>query len=168
MAFTFDGVNKLIICDAGTVAFSAGEVYSRWKDWIQSSADNAKYETAFGSSVGGNSLGNNVNLGAYYFLQNGWKIRPQEANHTLEITGNLFPIPDTADLFQPTVGSFNVQIAVRTSSLTQIALTPAAESSADIADAVWAEDISSAASSTAGDTLNKAKSNAAAAVALSA
>ena len=80
----------------------------------------------------------------------------------------MFPIPDTADLFQPTVGSFNVQIAVRTSSLTQIALTPAAESSADIADAVWAEDISSAASSTAGDTLNKAKSNAAAAVALSA
>lgn len=167
MAFTFDGVNKLIVCDAGIVAFSASQVYSRWKEWVQQ-ADNAKYETAFASSVGGNNLGNNVTLGAYYFLQNGWKIRPQEANHTLEITGNLFPIPDTASLFQSTIGSFNVQITMRTSSLTQIALTPAAETAADIADAVWSEDISSAANSTAGDKLNKAQSNAAAAAALSA
>lgn len=167
MSYTFDGTNKLIIVDNGVTSFSVADLYSRWKDWFALS-DNSKYETAFGNSVGGDNLGGGVTLGAYYFLQNGWKIRPQEANHTLEITGNLFPIPDTANLFQPTIGSFNVQIALRTSSLTQIALTPAAESAADIANAVWAEDIGSAASSTAGDTLNKAKSNAAVAAALSA
>lgn len=167
MAFTFDGVNKLIVCEAGTVAFSTAEIYSRWKEWVQIS-DNAKFEAAFAPSVGGNNLGNNVTLGAYYFLQNGWRIRPQEANHVLNIEGNLFPIPDTAPLFTATLGSFNVQINMRTSSLTQIAVSPAAESAADIAEAVWSEDISSSTNSSAGDTLNKASSNAAAAVALSA
>lgn len=162
MAYTFDGVNKLIILDAGTTSASVADIYSRWKDWFQES-DNSKYETAFGNSVGGNPLGGGLQLGSYYFIQNGWRIRPQEASHTLELTGNLYPIPDTAAIFAPTVGSFNVSIIQRNSSLTQRA-TPT-----EIAAEVWDTDLSGAQTlNTAGDTVKKAKQNAATAAALSA
>ena len=162
MSYTFDGVNKLIIIDNGVTSFSVADLYSRWKDWFALS-DNSKYETAFGNSVGGNALGGGLVLGSYYFLQNGWKIRPQEASHVLEITGNLYPIPDTASLFQATVGSFNVQIIMRNSSLTQ------GVTSADISGAVWSADLSGAQTQdTAGDVVKKAKANAVAAAALSA
>lgn len=162
MSYTFDGTNKLIILDNGVTSFSVADLYSRWKDWFALS-DNSKYETAFGNSIGGNPLGGGIVLGSYYFLQNGWKIRPQEADHVLEVTGNLYPIPDTASLFQTTVGSFNVQIIMRNSSLTQ------GVASADISGAVWSADLSGTQTQdTAGDVVKKAKANAVAAVALSA
>lgn len=166
--FTFDGPNKIIICDSGVTSFTTAGLYSRWKEWVQQD-DNAKYQPAFENSVGGNPLGGGVALGAYYFLTNGWTIRPQEANHALVITGNLFPVPDTAPLFVPTLGSYNVQLIMRTSSLTQQVLTGGAGSPTDIADAVWAKDLSASQTlSSAGDIVKKAKDNAAAAVALSA
>lgn len=168
MSFTFDGPNKLIICDPGVVSFSVAEIYSRWKEWTQES-DNLKYVPAFSESVGGNPLGNGVFLGAYYFLQNGWLIRPQEANHVLSIDGNLFAIPDTAPIFASTIGAFNVQIGLNTSSLTQQVQIPATNSPASIAQAVWQEDLSGAqVQDTAGDVVKKTKGNSAAAVALSA
>ena len=159
MSFTFDGANKLIIIDNGVTSIGVGDMYSRWKDWVALS-DNAKYETAFGESVGGNNLGGGLTLGSYYFLQNGWVIRPQEANHVLEVTGNLFPIPDTASLFTSTVGSFNVQIIMRNSSLTQGVAT-----TADISASVWDASISGG---VAGDVLTSADRNAKVSVALSA
>ena len=159
MSYTFDGANKLIIIDTGVTSFSVSDVYSRWKDWVQES-DNAKYETAFGNSVGGNPLGGGLVLGSYYFLQNGWLIRPQEPSHTLEVTGNLFPIPDTASLFANTVGSFNVQIIMRNSSLTQGVAT-----TADISAAVWSANVDGG---VAGEVLTSADKNAKVSVALSA
>ena len=162
MSYTFDGLNKLIILDPGVTSFSVSDIYSRWKEWVQLS-DNAKYEIAFSTSVGGNPLGNGLLLGAYYFITNGWLIRPQEANHTLDIDGNLFPIPDTADIFAQTIGNFNVSIRSQFSSLTQQA-NPTA-----IAQEVWETDLSPAQTlDTAGDTVKKAKQNSAAAAALSA
>lgn len=116
--YTFDGPNKLIILDLGTTSFGVADLYSRWKDWVLLS-DNAKYLPAFADSVGGNALGGGSFLGQYFFIQNGWQIRPQEADHTLVVTGNLFAIPDTADPFAATVGSFNVKVKQEVSSLTQ-------------------------------------------------
>ncbi len=116
--YTFDGPNKRITLDPGTTSFNVSDLYSRWKDWLILS-DNAKYLPAFSNSVGGNALGGGTSLGQYYFIQNGWVIRPQEADHTLTVTGNLFPIPDTASIFTPTVGDFQVVINLNTSSLTQ-------------------------------------------------
>lgn len=165
--FSFDGPNKLIIVDLGVTTFSATEVYSAWKVWM-TEGDNAKYVTAFANSVGGDPLGGGTSLGSYYFLENGWKIRPQEADHVLTLSGNLFPIPDTAGLFTPTLGSYNVQILMRVSSLTQQVLTGAVDP-ADVADAVWDSDLSGAATAnSAADIVKKTKSSAAAAVALSA
>jgi len=140
--FTFDGLNKIISCSLGTVQFSAGEVYSRWKDWLQDDPTRLKYLPAFNNSVGGESLGSGTLVGAYYFLQNGWKIRPQEADHQLSVSGNLFPIPDTAGLFEDTLGNYQVIVGMRTSSLTQTVVTSATTSASSIANAVWSEDLS--------------------------
>ena len=162
MTYTFDGPNKLVILDAGVTSFTAADVYSRWKDWVAES-DNAKYETAFGLSEGGAPLGGGVFSGSYYFIQNGWLIRPQEANHTLDVPGDLYPVPDTAEIFAPTLGNFQVNIKQRLSSLTQKA------SPGEIASEVWNTDLSGAQTQdTAGDVVKKGKQSAAAAAALSA
>lgn len=156
--FTFDGPNKIISIGTGVVQFSAGEVYSRWKQWC-ADGDNAKYDTAFANSIGGESLGGGAFVGGYFFLQNGWVIRPQEADHTLQVTGNLFPIPDTAALFTNTLGSFQVVVGMRTSSLTQKLVTAEGTLTAsEVADAVWAEDISGSTSG-AGKDLRDTKNN---------
>ena len=157
--FTFDGPNKVISINAGVVQFSSGEVYSRWKQWC-ADGDNAKYATAFANSVGGESLGGGVYVGGYYFLQNGWVIRPQEADHQLLVSGNLFPIPDTAALFTNTLGSYQVVVGMRTSSLTQQLVSSGGTTltASDVADAVWAEDISGSTSG-AGKDLRDTKNN---------
>jgi hypothetical protein len=87
MAYTFDGPNKLIILSSGTTTFDAVDVYSRWKEWV-ATGDNAKYLLAF-QVVGGEPISGSVTITPYVFLQNNWKIKPQAANHTLTITGNL-------------------------------------------------------------------------------
>jgi hypothetical protein len=167
MSFSFDGANKLIVCDPGTTSFSAAEVYSEWKRWVQQS-DNTKFEVAFENSVGGSSLGGGVSLGSYYFLTNGWVIRPQESNHQLLVTGNLFPVPDTAPLFTATLGSYNVLITSQVSSLTQQVLTGGGADPNAVATAVWSKDLSGLATDTAGDVLTKTRQAADIGVALSA
>lgn len=117
--FTFDGGNKRITISNGTVAFNASAAYSRWKDWCQEDSSNLKYLPAYDTSVGGNDIGGGVEVGEYYFIQNGWVIRPQEADHTLNVTGNLFPSPADAAIYTSTAGDFQVVIGTRTSSLTQ-------------------------------------------------
>lgn len=134
MAITFDGPNKLIILSTGTTSVSAIEIYSRWKEWVATST-NAKYLPAFQNSVGGDSLGAGVNLGSYFFIQNGWRIRPQEANHTLTISGNIFPVPDSFNFIANTIGSFVVQIQLARSSLTQ-SVSTSGGSGASVSDIV--------------------------------
>ena len=143
MAFTFDGVNKIIQCNPGTDQFSASTIYSSWKRWVQQ-GDNAKYPRAFEDSVGSNPLGGSLLLGSYYFITNGWKIRPQNTDHTLILDGNLFPVPDTAGIFIPTIDPKNVIIAMRTSSLTQQLLIEQADPVDELAlaTAVWDKDVS--------------------------
>lgn len=163
--FTFDGPNKRITLTTGTVQFSSSEIYSRWKDWCAEDSDRLKYLPAFGNSVGGDSLGGGTLVGAYYFLQNGWVIRPQEADHQLVVSGNLFPIPDTAAMFTSTVGNYQVVVGMRTSSLTQSIISAGA--GADVANAVWSADISGVTSG-AGKDLTQTKNNGAATLGLSA
>lgn len=153
--FTFDGDLKLITVGSGVTSFSAGDLYSRWKDWCKIS-DNSKYAPAFANSVGGESLGGGESVGGYFFIQNGWQVRPDETDHTLVVSGNLFPIPDTAGIFAPTIGDFTVVVSMRTSSLTQKVTVEASVTASDIADSVWAHDVSTDTSG-AGRTLREAK-----------
>ena len=151
-SFTFDGPSKTISCVLGTTAFSAAELYSRWKDWLVDDPARTRFEPAFSGSVGGESLGGGVFVGGYFFLQNGWVIRPMEQDHQLIVSGNLFPIPDTANLFTGTLGGFQVLVGMRTSSLTQQVVVESGSggsgtsgpSAEEIAEAVWNEDISQA------------------------
>lgn len=108
--FEFDGINRIISLDLGVVDFEVIDLYSRWKEWVLD--ENAKFPNAF-SVVGGepiNSDGSQV-ISPYFFFINGWKLRPQEADHNLTIDGNLLSI----DGRQPTIGTLgNHSVNVRT------------------------------------------------------
>jgi hypothetical protein len=74
-------------------------------DWA---ATNAQWLPAF-RQVGGDDLGSGLSIPPYFFLMNGWRVRPMESNHNLTITGNLFVngggVPVVA-----TLGTFQVNV----------------------------------------------------------
>ena len=104
---TFDGVNKIIICDDSLTDFNVRSLYAYWKQWVIES-DNAKFIKAL-SVVGGNpTTGDNI-ITPYFFLLNGWKVKPHEANHTLKVDGILLT-NDDSDVFIDTDGSYRIGI----------------------------------------------------------
>lgn len=105
MAITFDATAKRIILDSASV--SATEIYSRWVDWAALS-DNLKYGMVI-RQVGSDDLGSGLSIPPYYFLQNGWRVRPMESNHNLTITGNLFVEGGGIPVVQ-TLGNFQVNV----------------------------------------------------------
>ena len=124
MSFTIDPANKLIIMGTGITTATAQDIYSRWKDW-EILSDNAKYPPAFGNSVGGDALGSGIYAGSYFFLRNdtGWRIRPDEADHDLVISGNIYGAAPASPIFTSTVGDYVVSIRLNTSSLTQVVVS---------------------------------------------
>lgn len=119
---TFDGTNKLIIANSGTIELDVkSDLYSEWKRFLTGS-NNAKYKAAF-RAFGNDPLGGGLNAGSFFFLQNqsgsNWRIRPQEADHELKVIGNLYTEDSTLPSFVPTIGDFTVSIVLERSSLTQ-------------------------------------------------
>lgn len=110
MAITFDGTNRIISLSMGTTSLSVHDLYSRWKDWVLLS-DNVKYAPAF-TVVGGDSIdasaGTSIPL--YAFLENNWKVRPHEANHTLNVSDGILLVQGGGDPFTNTLGSYNIRI----------------------------------------------------------
>lgn len=105
MPITVDPTNKRLILDSTSV--TAQSIYVAWVDWLVLS-DNSKYLPAF-RTAGGDDLGSGLLIPAYYFLTNGWRVRPLEGNQNLTITGNLFvdgggvPVVSTLGTFQVNV-----------------------------------------------------------------
>ena len=105
MAIQIDPAARRIILDS--VGVTAQAIYRAWVDWTALD-DNLKYLPAF-SSLGGDDLGGGLFVPGYYFLANGWRVRPMEASHNLVITGNLFvqgggvPVVSTLGVFQVNV-----------------------------------------------------------------
>ena len=103
MAITLDGSTKRIILDSASV--SAAQIWSAWLDWHEA---NQQWPLAF-QLVGGNALGGGLFIPPYFFLMNGWRVRPMEASHNLTITGNLFvdgggvPVVGTLGTYQVNV-----------------------------------------------------------------
>ena len=103
MAITLDGATRRIILDSASV--SAAQIWSAWVDWHES---NQQWPLAF-QLVGGNALGGGLFIPPYFFLMNGWRVRPMEASHNLTITGNLFvdgggvPVVGTLGTYQVNV-----------------------------------------------------------------
>lgn len=118
MNYSFNGVTKIITpTDApvsGAITIDVQEIYSRWVDWLLTS-DNSKYLLAL-RSVGGDPLPGSKKLGLTYFLMNGWKIRPYEADHVFTLNGNLYS-EDGSSPFALTIGTFNVTIISSVSNL---------------------------------------------------
>lgn len=109
MGYIFDGVNKTIQLTSGTTELDLKDLYSRWKEWVQ--AGGSKFLPAF-STVGGEPIdvSRGVYITSYFFLINGWKIRPQEADHRLRVTNGVI-LTDTGESpFVSTVGDYNVMI----------------------------------------------------------
>jgi hypothetical protein len=106
MAITFDPINKRIILDSAYV--SAAQLYSRWKEWAKT-GNNLKYEQAF-YALGGDPLGGGLFVASYFFLMNGWRIRPMESNHLLIIEGNIGVYGGGSQPVVQTLGSYNVSV----------------------------------------------------------
>ena len=145
---TFDPINSLIIVNYGETEIDAQiDLYSDWKEWIRQS-DNSKYLAAF-RTTGGDPLVGTQFISPYFFLTNGWRIRPHEADHLLTIEGSIF-VDGGGNLVVPTVGNYTVLVTVLSSSrsITDIVTSSGIEASVsdqdklDIADRVWDETLS--------------------------
>ena len=115
---------------------SAQAIYRAWADWTLL-GDNMKYPPAFGSA-GGDDLGSGLSIPPYYFLENGWRVRPMEASQNLTITGNLFvrgggiPVVPTLGVFQVTV-NYTVPVQAQGISTSGSTGPTAAQIAAEIA-----------------------------------
>jgi len=114
--FTVDGPNKLFIAKPGVTAINLQvDLYSDWKeDWL--TTDNIKFGEAV-RTAGGDPISGTEDLDATFFLTNGWRIRPDEVDHRLILTGNLFTDPDGFSVVVATLGSFNVLVELQTSAI---------------------------------------------------
>src|SRR3990167_9157428 len=117
--FTVDTTNKLFILNTGVTTLDVKiDLYSDAKEDWKDNASLNKFMFPI-TAVGGQSIGGGQTISPYYILQYGWKIKPQEADHTLTITGNVIT-SDDSDVFVNTTGSYNVKIksVVTSNSLT--------------------------------------------------
>ena len=112
--FTVDLPNKLFIAKAGVTEFDVRvELYSEAKlDWIVEDASNKHTFPFLNGSIGGQTIdaGEGTAIPAYIFLQDGWRIRPDEADHTLKVTGGIILVQGGGDPFVDTLGAFTVRI----------------------------------------------------------
>jgi hypothetical protein len=120
MKVSFNGITKIIQVIEAPDAYDdvyidvKEDIYSDWKEWKLES-DNSKFLEAV-RTVGGDPLPGSKSLGATFFLINGWKIRPYEGDHTLNINGNLY-CDDGSVPYISTIGSYNVMVINSVSSL---------------------------------------------------
>ena len=127
------------------------DLYSDAKEDWQAEAFQ-KFEFPF-TTIGGNDLGGGLEAGDYYFLRTdlGWRIRPYEADHTLTLTGNLYPIDSNDDILVATSTGATVAAILERSQLTQTVQDQIQQT----ASAVWNITPSTAASSTYGGIMKQ-------------
>lgn len=137
MAYTFNGATKRITLSSGTTSVDLIDLYSRWKDWMASG--NAGYALAF-STVGGEIS----SIPLYLFIENGWRIIPQAADHTLHVINGLLDIVGGGDPFVDPAGTYKIRIYYEKPGIAigYSTLGGSGPSASDIADAVWAKVLS--------------------------
>jgi len=127
---TFDPTNKppliIEIGVGGDNVLNVAEIYSEWKAWLIADPSRLAYPAAF-RYVGSDPITESQNLGTTFFLLNGWKIRPAESSHKLELVGNLFTDPAGQDEFVDTIGAFVVRTKMHVSNLVDSVLVNAPE-----------------------------------------
>ena len=110
MGYIFNGISKTVTLTVGTTSVSVRDLWSRWVDWFLVD-DNSKFLPAF-KNVGGDDIDptQGTKIPIYSFLENGWKIKPQEANHTLTIGDGILLVSGGGDPFINTNGAYTVRI----------------------------------------------------------
>ena len=103
MSITLNGATRRIILDSASV--SAAQIWSAWVDWHET---HQQWPLAF-QLVGGIALGGGLFIPPYFFLLNGWRVRPMEASHNLLIEGNLF-VDGGGVPVVPTLGTYQVNV----------------------------------------------------------
>jgi hypothetical protein len=109
-AVTFNGSAKRIVCDSGNTSLDVQALYSEWVDWALLGS-NLRFLPAF-FTQGGTDIdpGAGTQIAFYTYLINGWRVRPQEANHTLAVTGGILLVDGGGDPFVNTLSAFTVRI----------------------------------------------------------
>lgn len=110
MAISFNGPNKQITLSAGTVTLNVLDLWSRWVDWFLTE-DNSKYGIWF-LQIGGNDIDETqgTSIPIYIFQDATVSIKPQEANHTLSVTGGILVLAGGGDPFMDTTEDYTVRI----------------------------------------------------------
>lgn len=127
---TITTVNELNVLD----------LWTKWVDWYLT-GDNSKYPPAM-AQVGGDDIdpaaGTSVPI--YIFLLNGWKVKPREANHTLNVTQGILLVFGGGDPFANTTGAYTVRINYQqpVQALTVATGGGSGSTPTEIANAVWA------------------------------
>ena len=106
----FDGATKVISLSSGTTSLDVADLWSRYLDWL-AIGDNSKFELAM-ESLGGDEIDavSGTYVPAYVFLINGWKIKPQDADHTLKVSNGILLVAGGGDPFINTESSHVVRI----------------------------------------------------------
>ena len=136
----FDGENRVIIVNTGVTELNFREdIYSAWKEWVvDPNQQNGEYPLAI-QAVGGEDLPGNRNLGTTYFLENGWRIRPWEGDHSLTISGNFFTREGDSPVIA-TVNPWTITINLNTSTLIETITQQTNITSSDInaiVNSIW-------------------------------
>ncbi len=115
--FTVDLVNSVFIVKAGVTSFDVQvDLYSDAKEhWLsdsQARGINFPLRTVAGDTRSDGSI-----IEPFYFMRDGWKIRPDEVDHTLAISGNIeLDAGEAGGLIVPTLGAFTVLATANTTN----------------------------------------------------
>lgn len=145
---TFDGPNRLILVNHGEIEINFKEdVYSGWKEWLRdpNHNENAGYAPAM-NVVGGDELPGSRQLGTTYFLENGWRMRTWEGDHSLTVSGNLFT-REGVPVFVPTLKPWTITVNLNTATVVETIFGQTTLTTSDkvaIADTVWSNEIAAA------------------------
>ena len=127
---TFDPINKIIQVDQAPVGGEVNidvkiDLYSDGKEDWRADPNLFKYRFPI-RSVGGDPLPGSKALGATFFLDPAWKIRPYEGDHRLLVNGNLYSEDGTTP-FISTIGVYSIFIESTVSSLVDSTVQQLAE-----------------------------------------
>lgn len=115
--FDVDTTNKLFIAKPGVTDVDVKiDLYSDAKEHWLAGGVAMGFDFPL-RTVGGDPVTDTKNLGATFFLLHGWRIRPQEANHRLVLTGNLYTDPAGFSPIVSTIGSYSVIVEYSVSNL---------------------------------------------------
>lgn len=105
--------NTLITLDSGVTRLNVPEIYSRWKDDVLIDT-NILYPLAF-IATGGQLLNGDVYSPKVVYLNasDGWGIKPDEVDHTVNVTDGFLYTDDESDPFVNTIGAYTVRIVYK-------------------------------------------------------